>query len=142
MAKRYSGSEVSVSVSGIPINSGRGDGEFVRIEKPDPTFLVKAGVDGEATFYDSRKNIHRVTLTVMQTSDANDILSALHNGDRLSPAGVGIVPLMVKDGLGRSVFVEAEARIEKLPDEAMAEEPGTLEWVFLCPNPQRHVGGN
>src|SRR5690606_10331698 len=130
MAKQYSVDEVSVSVSGVPVSAGRGDGAFVRIEKPEATFSVKQGVDGEATYWESKKNMHRVTVILMQSSSSNDFLSALHNGDILSGSGLGIVPFMVKDGLGTSLLTEAEARIEKLPDEEMAEEPGTVEWVF------------
>jgi hypothetical protein len=43
---------------------------------------------------------------------------------------------------GTSLFLDPESRISKFPDETKALEPGTLEWVFLCPDPERFVGGN
>ncbi len=47
--KVYSANEISFIFSGIPIDSGRGDDEFVSISKQEDTFTYKGGVDGEGT---------------------------------------------------------------------------------------------
>lgn len=143
MANNYSVAAKSGTFGGIPLNTGRGDSEWCKIEKIEKgTFKLKQGVDGTVTYFTSKKNGHKVTIVTMQGAALNDVLSAIFNGDILLDNGSGIGPLEISDGLGTSIFLEAEARIEDLPDETMAEEPGTLEWVFLCPDPIRNVGSN
>ena len=139
----YSVNQVNASFAGKPINAGRGDGSFCKIAKVDKgRFKQKAGLDGTYTFYSTGANLHEVTIILAQSSQTNDMLSAIFNGDILTDNGAGIAPLLVNDHLGTSLFNATEARITDLPDEEFAEEPGTLEWVFACPNPERWVGSN
>lgn len=141
-SKVYSANEVSCIVGVIPIDSGRGDDEFLSITKEEDTFTVKTGVDGEATFSENKNNVHRVKITVMQTSSANALLSAIHLGDIKVAGGAGIVPLMVRDKQGLDLFVATEARIVKWPDLAYAKDAGTVQWELICPNPERFIGGH
>jgi hypothetical protein len=141
MAKQHDVNEWTVSFGGVPLEGGKADGDWVTIEKPDPSFGVKIGVDGEATYFRNHSKFHRVTIRLMQTSNVNDVLSAVHTGDLKLGNGIGVAPLMVKNGLGTSLVVEPEARIEKFPDEKATTEPDATEWVFLCPSPERFVGG-
>lgn len=141
-SKVYSANEISCIVGAFPIDSGRGDDEFISITKEDDTFTVKTGVDGEATFSQSGSNVHRVNITLMQSSDGNAVLSAIHVGDLKVAGGAGIVPLMVRDKQGRDLFVASEARIVKWPDVSYSKEVGTVTWQLLCPNPERFIGGS
>lgn len=134
--------QCTASFGGKPISAGRADGAFIKIEKSTKRFGIKAGVDGSATRYEMGSNVHKVTVILMQGSETNDFLSAVFNGDVLAGNGIGIAPLQIKDGLGTSMLADAEAFIEDLPDEEYAEEPGTREWVFWCPDPVRNVGSN
>lgn len=138
----YSANEVTFNFLGLSIESGRGDDEFVRIEKEEDAFTAKAGIDGEVTRSESKNNIHRVTVTLMQSSKGNDLLSAIHNGDIKIPGGSGVGPAMVRDRQGTSICVDPEAFITKFPDQSFSKEAGTVEWVFIFPNPERFVGGN
>lgn len=145
MANNYSVKQVTASFGGVPINAGRGpdDGPFVKIEKiSEKRFAVKSGLDGSVTYFENTGNFHKVTLIMMQGSESNDFLTSVFKGDVLAGNGVGIASLLVKDGLGTSFHMDPEARIEDLPDEEYAAEPGTREWVFLSPNPERNVGSN
>jgi hypothetical protein len=142
MSKVYSANEVKAVFSGIPIESGRGDSDFITITPRNERFGVKVGLDGEATFWEDRDNTHEVLITLMQTSEMNGVFSAILNGDMKAPGGAGIAPFSVKDMQGRDVFVEKEARIAGWPEVSYQKEPGTITWKILCPNPERFLGGN
>jgi hypothetical protein len=140
--KVYSGDEVTVQFGSINIESGRGEDDFVRIERVNgPSFGVKSGLDGEQTRWQNKDRATRVVVVLMQSSKFNDLLSAVHNAD-LKANGSGIFPLMVRDRNGTSLLTGAEAYIEDFPDETFSKEPGTLEWPIMVPNPERFVGGN
>lgn len=141
-SKVYSANEITCIVGGIPLDSGRGDDEFIAIAKVEDTYTAKAGVDGEVTFSESKNNLHTVTITLMQTSSGNALLSALHTGDIKTAGGAGIVPIAIRDEQGRDLFIAAESRITKFPDQSYSKEAGTVQWALLVPNPERFVGGH
>jgi hypothetical protein len=140
--KVYSGNEVTFNFAGIPIESGRGDDEFITISKAEDTYKYKAGNDGEGTRSENKNTLHTVTLTLMRTSSGNAMLSAIHNGDIKIPGGSGVAPMMIRDRQGLSVFVSAEAWIKKMPDDAYATEAGTIKWEFDVHDPVHVIGGN
>lgn len=140
--KIYSASEITVVFGGLPIDSGRGDDEFCAISKAEETFTYKAGVDGEGTRSESKNNYHTVKLTVMRTSRANALLSAIYNGDVAVAGGAGVVPILVRDRQGASLFSSAEAWITKLPDNVYSKEANTIEWMIGVHNPINIIGGN
>jgi hypothetical protein len=140
--KIYSANEVTFNFSGLNIDSGRGDDEFVRIEQQEDNFSYKAGVDGEGTRSESKNRYTVVTATLMQTSDGNALLSAIQNLDIKTPGGAGVAPLLVRDRQGNSVFMAAEAWIIKPPDRTYGKEAATVEWTFGVHSPERFDGGN
>lgn len=140
--KNYSAADVTVNFGAINIESGRGDDEFVSIEQDEENFTYKAGVDGEGTRSETKNRKTRVTLTLMQTSAANDLLSAVHELDKKTSGGAGVVPLIVRDRSGTQVFTSAEAWIVKPPDQKYAKEAGTRVWLIDCHDPQRFDGGH
>lgn len=137
----YSADEVTVGLGPILVD-GYGDGEFVRIEHNQPTFGLKVGTDGKGTRFKFLDRSAKITITVMQSSSANDALSTLHEGDRSAPNGAGIVPLYIRDGSGRALYTAAEAWISEPPKPAFGREPGAREWVVECTELERFDGGN
>jgi len=140
--KVYSASQITFNFAGISFDTGRGDDEFVEIEKVEDTYTYKAGVDGEGTRSESKNSLHKVTLTLMRTSGGNAILTAIHNGDIATPGGLGIAPMMIRDRQGTSSFVCAEAWITKVPTNTYAKEANTFAWEFNCHGPVNIIGGN
>jgi hypothetical protein len=140
--KVYSANEITCVFGGLPIDSGRGDDEFCAISKAEDTFTYKAGVDGEGTRSESKNNSHTVKITVMRTSRANALLCAIYTGDVAVAGGAGIVPILIRDRQGLSLFSSAEAWITKLPDNVYAKEANTIEWVIGVHNPINFIGGN
>jgi len=139
--KIYDANEIMINFAGQPLDGGFADGEFVRIEGED-FFTDVAGTDGEVSR--SKSNDKRATITVllMQTSDGNDVLNAIHEADRIAPNGAGVAPLVVKDLQGNSLHLAPEAWITKKPDVSYDREATPREWVFRCAELENHVGGN
>lgn len=140
--KVYDANEVTVSIAGLPIESGYDDGEFCRIEQEADDFTDKAGTDGEVTR--SKTNDRRATISVilMQSSAGNALLSGLNNIDRLAGNGAGVGPLLVRDRQGTSLYAAAECWISKPPDVSFDREPTAREWTLRCANLERFDGSN
>jgi hypothetical protein len=140
--KVYDADEVTVSIAGLPIDSGYDDGEFCRIEQEADDFTDKAGTDGEVTR--SKTNDRRATCSIilMQSSDGNALLSGLNNIDRLAGNGAGVGPFLVRDRQGTALYAAAESWISKPPDVSFDREPTAREWTIRVANLERFDGGN
>ena len=140
--KVYDANEVTVSVAGLPIESGFDDGEFCRIEQETDDFTDKVGTDGEVTR--SKTNDRRATISIilMQSSTGNSLLSVLSNIDRLAGNGAGVGPLLVRDRQGLALYAAAECWISKPPDVSFDREPTAREWTLRCASLERFDGGN
>lgn len=136
----YSGNEVTFMYAGVPIESGRGDDEFLRVEQQEDDFSYKAGVDGEGVWSENRNRYTVVYATLLQTSSGNVALSAIHNASKL--VGGLPAPIYIQDRKGTSTLVSDSAIILKTPDETYSREAGTIQWTFGVHNPQRFVGGH
>jgi hypothetical protein len=135
----YDPKSVILVVGGVPI-SGYADGTFVEVAREVDTFSKKTGADGYTTRIKSNNTSGTVTITLMQTSPSNDVLSGFAALDQLSNAGV--VPVMVKDSSGTSINVSAQGWIRKVPDQAFGAEINTREWAIDCAELLVFVGGN
>ena len=137
----YDPAQVAVVFAGIPI-SGYADGTFLSVEQNEDSFALQVGTDGEACRSKSNNRSGRVTFTLGQWSEANDLLSALHNLDINTPNGDGIGPLLVKDNSGRSIFSAEKAWIVKPPAAGYGREAESREWVVETDNLVQFHGGN
>jgi hypothetical protein len=139
MFHTYIASEVSVVVGSRPA-SGIADGTFVRIERTNDAFSMKEGADGEVTRSKSGSKSGTITITLEQASAYNDYLSSLAITDELT--GAGMVPILVRDAKGTSLFTSPAAWVRKMPDTEFGKESGPREWVFDCSELEFIVGGN
>ena len=76
----------------------------------------------------------------MCSSDLNEVLTGLAVLDELSNGGV--VPVLIKDNSGNSIWGAAEAWIVKMPDSEYAKEAGAREWKIQCAELIGVEGGN
>jgi hypothetical protein len=142
MAKSYNADEVTLSLGQTLIEAGFADGEFLRIEQQTEDFVDVVGSDGEVAV--SRTNDRRATITVLllQTSDGNDILSALRT---LSVQGTGLagaVALYIRDRNGRSLYEADTCWIQKPPDVSLDRSATVREWTLRVDRLERVDGGN
>jgi hypothetical protein len=142
MLKTYNAGQVSMVFAGIPI-SGLADGTFVTIAPNTDSFALTIGADGEGVRAKTNNRSGRVTFTILQSSEANDLLSALHNLDAAPGTnGDGIGPLIVKDNSGRTLVTAEKAWIVKTPDAEFAREASTREWIIESDALLSFHGGN
>lgn len=126
--KNYNSKDVSMIFAGIPI-TGLAEDTFLSVDRNEDSYALTVGADGEGARSKSNNKSGRVTFTVMQTADCNDLLSALVAADEASSNGVGIGPLLIKDLSGRSLHTAEKAWIIKPATAGYARGIETREWV-------------
>jgi hypothetical protein len=136
--RTYDAAKVNVSFSGIPLGGFAPD-TFLTVERNEDAFTLVVGASGEAARSQSRNRSGRVTLTVMATSQTNDVLSALHNADELQGTGVGA--LFIKELNGTTLVSAESAWVVKMAPLERGAEVGTVEWVIECESLDTFVGG-
>lgn len=137
--KTFDPKQVQVIIGGNQI-TGFADGEFVNVERDEDTFTKVVGADGEVSRSKSNNRSGTLTLTLLQTSASNDILSAIMIADELSNSG--IVPVYIKDTLGTSVLFAGEGWIMKPPAHANDKEITNREWAIQLASVDIFIGGN
>lgn len=137
--KTFDPAEVQVIVGGNQIG-GFADSEFINIERTNDLYSKTIGADGEVARSKSNDKSGRMTLTLLQTSASNDILSAFHQADELTNSG--IIPIMVKDSLGTSVLFAGHGWVVKYPAFTGAKEVGNREWMIDMARIDIFIGGN
>lgn len=130
--KIYNADEVSMVFGALPIAGGLNDGEFCKIEMVSDAFEDVAGTDGEVTRTKTNDRRATVTLTLMQTSDWNKALSLLHEADKNTAGGTGVLPLLIKDNNGIGIWTAKDAWIVKAPDLTFDRTATSREWQFRC----------
>lgn len=131
-AKIYNADEVSIVFGVVPISGGWGDGEFCRIEMLNDAFEDVAGTDGEVTRTKTNDRRATITITLMQTSSFNAALSLLHEADKNTAGGTGVLPLLIKDNNGVGLWSAKDAWIVKAPDLTFDRGATSREWVIRC----------
>jgi len=139
--KTYDPANILLTVAGIPI-SGYADGTFISIVRDNPSYNSGTGSDGEGYRAKSNDKSGTCTLTLLQTSESNDALSALYQLDEATGDGVG--PLLLKDNSenGRSIYEAETCWIEKPADAEFAREVSDREWVIKTDKLVAFIGGN
>jgi hypothetical protein len=126
-------------VGGFPIG-GFADGTAIKVSRTNQAYTKHTGLDGVVSRVRSRDKSGEITITLAQTSPSNDVMSAFALADELNDAGV--VPVLVKDGNGRSVALSGYAWIRKLPDQDYGKEISNREWVMDTADLDIFVGGS
>lgn len=137
--RTYDPSQVVVTVGGVQL-SGFADGTAVNIMRSNDAYTKVTGTDGITSRAKSSDKSGELTVTLAQTSPSNDVLSGIAQADELTNAGV--VPVIVKDISGRSVYFSGNGWIRKIPDSAFGKEIDNREWVLDLADMDAFVGGN
>lgn len=132
-------------ILGPYIITGFAEGTFINIESNGDGITAIVGCDQEIVRTIAPGSIIRtVTLTLLQSSDSNDDLTALLNMDNQS--GAGIVPLAIKDLSGRTTIATDQAWVAKKPNVVRSNSAGdgNTEWTIYAVVPEEAfiVGGH
>lgn len=139
MAKTYSPKKVVLSIAGQAI-TGYAEGTFISVENEVDGFTKSVGADGEVARMASSNVSGTLTLTLMQTSDSNDLLSSLYTADRISLSGK--FPIHCEDKNGTTLFSAQEAWVVKPATIEQGNELSDREWRIDCSILNIFVGGN
>ena len=137
--KTYDPNAVIVTVGGF-VMSGFADGTAIQAARNEDAWSTQIGVDGEGTRSKSNNRSGTITISLMQSSDSNQVLSNFALTDDAS--GGGAVPVMIKDGNGDTLLVAETAWVKKMADVEYSREAGAREWVLETDNLVMNVGGN
>lgn len=137
--RTYDPKAVVITIGGVPM-SGFADGTFLEISRDVQAFTKVVGADGTTTRVKSNNTGGTMTVTLKQSSPSNDVLSAFAQADALT--NTGVVPVLVKDLSGNSVYFSATGWIQKLPDSVFANELNNRAWVLDLADVDIFVGSN
>ncbi len=137
---QYDPLRVIASFRGIPLNNGVKDGTFISAMRNEDTFSIDVGATGDVTRVRSRNATGRVTVTLMQGSITNDLMSAVAQEDEAFGTGFG--PVLIRDLNGNTVCDAPIAWIVKPAEVEFADEAGPREWVIECADFATFIGGN
>lgn len=120
--------------------SGFAPGSFISVVYDVDAFSRLIGVDGEGAWFKNANRAALITLTLMQSSQSNDVLTAFHLADLNTPNGL-LVPFSLLEANGTTIFVAEKARVIKLPDVAYSDSVETRAWAIGTTRLEGTVGG-
>jgi len=136
----YSAAAITFTLATLDLMKGIGADTVLEIDQEGETVTYAQGLDGEGVFSFHPGGGTRVKLTLMQTSAANQVLTALYT---TSMANEGLLyPCYWQDRKGTSSGIGASAAITKLPPEKFGKEADTNTWEIIVHDPARIVGGH
>src|SRR5512142_2287500 len=119
----FSAADWTVNLGGIEIDqSAIGPDDCLKSTQNDKAFKLRSGIGGGKTRSQVKKPSYTLTIKIRQTDPVNTSLSFLHNLDKKTPGGAGIVPCYVKDRLGNMAVIESEAFIDGDPEVGVGAE--------------------
>lgn len=139
--KEYDSNQINIVIGAISIESGRAMGPFLRIENESEYFGDDIGADGEVVRFAKHDYRATATIIIMASSESNQALSALATADIVAPNGAGIVPFLVTDGNGDTVYEAKDCWVQKPPPVEYGQEPGTREWTIRLAHLIRNDAG-
>lgn len=138
----YDPAQVIVTVGSVII-TGFSDGDSIIARRAEDIYLTRVGTDGGVARARNSNKMGEFEFKLLQTSAANDLLSALFATDDLTNDGLIVVPITVFDGSGRSLAAATQCWIKTLPEAVFAKEVSERVWVFSAADLKIfHGGGN
>lgn len=131
MLKIYDSNQVSLVLFGIPIDSGFDEDTFIEIEFDEPVYQKVVSVDGEVTRSKTNNRSAKMTVSMMQTADANTPLSAiLQLGLNVPVGGADVGAILVRDRNGLSIHTADQAWIAENPKVNYGKKGTPRQWII------------
>lgn len=137
----YDPAQVICTVGPV-ILSGFSDGDAIIARRSEDVYLSRAGNDGGVGRARNANKMGEFEFRLLQTSQANDQLSALLATDDLTNDGQIVLPISVTDGSGRSLAVATSCWIKTLPEATFGKEVSERVWIFTAADLRMFLGGN
>lgn len=124
----YSFKNASVSIGTIPVSGFNEGDDPISVEISEDAFNLIIGAGGDATRSQSNNDSGLITIRLLQTSESNADLNALHILDKES--GTGVVPILIKDNDSSRSVTCGSAWIVKQATVTLGAGANALEWVL------------
>ena len=133
----YNPSDVRLKIGGYEVVGW----DNVRIARTKFGFNPVQGIRGKHTRVPSGDTSASITLTLVQTSPSNDVLSEIYRLDEIQ--GTGRIALTLKDSSGKSVFSSSEAYVTGYPETVFSGDFEYRAWTIFCQTTDSYtVAGN
>lgn len=133
----YSPKDVILTVGGYQLTGW----QSITISRTVKGFTVIRGIRGKNTRVPNVDTSATITISLLQTSQGNDVLSYIHELDL--DEGTGRIALMLKDNSGRSVFSSNEAYITGYPVATFSGQFEYRNWELFAQSTNTYiVAGN
>lgn len=133
----YNPSDVYLIICGHQCESW----QEITVERSTPSFKHIKGIRGKHTRVRDVDSSAIITITVMQTSETNDILSEVHRLDIES--GTGRLEITLMDKSGTTLISSIEAYIPNYPAKTFSDTIEFIPWTIQCQSTEDFViGGN
>jgi Bacteriophage KPP10, Structural protein ORF10 len=139
--KIFDPSQFNIVLGGVTMQ-GFSESAMAKFEFDGESMSDVVGVDGEVSRSQNMDRRAKVTVSLMQTSSTNDLLSAMYLAGRASQNGSDVVAFRMEDLNGRLVIGGAEAWIQDTPKPSYGKSASEYEWVIRVANCDAFFGGN
>jgi hypothetical protein len=138
-SKTYDSKQVAITI-GVALMSGFAENSMIKVERNEDTWKLQVGTDGTTTRSKTNNRSGKITLSLMQTSASNAILSGFALLDETLNAGA--VPVLIKDLNGLSLYSAAQAWVMKPPAGDLEANAKERTWVIETGELLWFEGGN
>lgn len=133
----YSPKDVILTISGYQLTGW----QSITINRTVKGFTVVRGIRGKNTRVKNVDTSATINISLLQTSQGNDVLSYIHDLDL--DEGTARIVLTLKDKSGRSVFSSNEAYLTGYPTATFSGQFEYRNWeIFAQTTSTYTVGGN
>ncbi len=125
---------------GQHVITGASDGEFLRISREQDSVTFRRGVKGSMRTRWLHRDLN-IELTLLQTSQSNDVLSRVLQADEDAMDNSQLIGLNIVDKSGRTTHYSGQAFITSMPDHGFSTEGDTRTWTLYAVDAMSHLGG-
>lgn len=138
----FDGAELTVILGVLPV-SGLSDGDSVVATRNNPLYVRRAGLKGAQARARNTDKSGTIEIHILQTSAANDAISAMTNLDSLTGDGLAVFPITVIDLSGRTVISAGQAWLSNIgPVTFSTNAVAERVYTFECADLKMQIGGN
>ena len=123
----YDSESVALIIGGIII-SDLTDDPFVTVTKRNDTFADDEGSDGGVIRHNTHSRTYDITVSLLGGSADNQVLAALAVVDATSTNGAGVVPFLLKDNNGATLYTTDSCWIKKPADAVFGMNRPAVAW--------------
>jgi hypothetical protein len=134
--------EQLITVVGGVIITGFSDGDSITVKRDEDLYSKRVGTNGDVARARNPNKSGSIEIRLLQTSEANDQLSALFAINNLVSDGKIVLPIAISDLSGRSLYAATQCWLKTLPEGIFGKEVSERVWVFDCADLRVYHGGN